>query len=75
MANGWTLERRQRQAELINTWKPWIRSTGARTIEGKARSSQNARVHGCYFAAAKAELKRVKDLLTLITNETDGQIT
>lgn len=42
MANGWTSERRARQATLILTWKPWERSTGARTAAGKARSSRNA---------------------------------
>lgn len=40
--NGWTAERRARQAELIRTWKPWEKSTGAKTPEGKARVSQNA---------------------------------
>ena len=38
----WTLEERQRQAELIRQWKPWNHSTGAKTIEGKAKSSRNA---------------------------------
>lgn len=42
MANGWTLERRARQAELIRTWRPWQRSTGPRTDEGKARAARNA---------------------------------
>lgn len=42
MANGWTEERRQRQRELIQTWKPWEQSTGAKTPQGKARSSKNA---------------------------------
>ena len=41
-ANGWTPERRARQAELISNWKPWERSTGPKTPEGKAKSSQNA---------------------------------
>ena len=41
MANGWTAERRARQAELIRTWKPWERSTGPRTAEGKAATSRN----------------------------------
>ena len=27
---------------MIQTWKPWEQSTGPRTAEGKARSSQNA---------------------------------
>ena len=42
MANGWTLERRQRQAEAIRRWKPWEQSTGPATPEGKARVSRNA---------------------------------
>ena len=42
MANGWTQERRTRQAEQILTWRPWERSTGPRTAAGKARSSRNA---------------------------------
>ena len=42
MANGWTPERRARQAELIRTWKPWNRSTGPKTPEGKARAAANA---------------------------------
>ena len=37
----WTPEARARQAELIRSWKPWTRSTGARTAAGKAISSQN----------------------------------
>ena len=39
--NGWTPERRARQAALIRTWKPWERSTGPRTAHGKAKSSGN----------------------------------
>lgn len=41
MANGWTLERRERQSVLIRTWRPWERSTGPTSEEGKARSSRN----------------------------------
>lgn len=39
---NWTLEQRQRQRELIQRWKPWEKSTGAKTLEGKKRSGQNA---------------------------------
>ena len=39
---NWTAEERQRQRELIQSWKPWLRSTGAKTAEGKRRSSQNS---------------------------------
>ena len=42
MANGWTPERKARQAALIRTWSPWNRSTGPRTDAGKAKSSRNA---------------------------------
>jgi hypothetical protein len=42
MANGWTPERKAKQSALIQTWKPWDKSTGARTIEGKAVSARNA---------------------------------
>jgi hypothetical protein len=46
MANGGTPERQAKQAEAIRRWKPWERSTGPTTDEGKAVSSQNALVHG-----------------------------
>lgn len=39
---NWTAEQRQRQRELIQRWKPWTKSTGAKTPEGKTRSAQNA---------------------------------
>jgi len=42
MPNGWTDERKAKQAEAIRRWKPWERSTGPRTVGGKAASSRNA---------------------------------
>ncbi len=42
MANGWTSERRARQAELIRQWRPWEKATGPRTQEGKATVARNA---------------------------------
>ena len=42
MVNGWTPERRARQAALIRTWRPWEQSTGPRTDEGKAKVARNA---------------------------------
>jgi|WetSurMetagenome_2_1015567.scaffolds.fasta_scaffold32360_6 hypothetical protein len=48
MANGWTPERRARQAEMIRTWRPWEKSTGPRTPDGKAKASVNADMaQGC----------------------------
>jgi len=41
MANGWTPERRARQAELIQQWRPWEQSTGPKSAEGKVTVSRN----------------------------------
>ena len=57
MANGWTLERRARQSALIQRWKPWERSTGPKTPEGKARVSRNAFKDG--WRAQLRELSRL----------------
>ena len=38
----WTPEARQRQAQAIRLWTPWIRSTGPKTTAGKMRSARNA---------------------------------
>lgn len=42
MANGWTPERKAKQSELIHRWRPWEKSTGAKTVEGKAIVAKNA---------------------------------
>lgn len=42
MSCRWTAEARARQAELIKTWRPWERSTGPRTSDGKAKVALNA---------------------------------
>lgn len=41
-AKQWTEEQHKQQAEKIKQWQPWEKSTGATTIDGKARSSQHA---------------------------------
>ena len=60
MVNGWTLERRQRQAELIRRWKPWEQSTGPLTPEGRERVSRNA-----WKGGHRAELRE----LSMMVNE------
>ncbi len=63
MANGWTPERRARQAELIRSWRPWERSTGPRTAEGKARASRNR-----YRGGVRPELRRLARALREATD-------
>ena len=62
MGNGWTPERRARQAELIRTWRPWEHSTGPRTDEGKARTARNG-FKGGRWLDMRAMTKAVNTLL------------
>ncbi len=39
---SWTEEEKKRQSELIKKCRPWEKSTGPRTPEGKRISSRNA---------------------------------
>lgn len=55
-SNGWTPERRQRQAQIIHQWKPWKNATGAKTKAGKQVSRMNAQrftIFGLYRQAVK----------------------
>jgi|WetSurMetagenome_2_1015567.scaffolds.fasta_scaffold01349_7 hypothetical protein len=58
MARLWTQEERARQSEKIKQWKPWTRSTGARTSEGKMTSSRNA-----YKGGIRAMLREISKVL------------
>lgn len=60
MSQGWTPERRAKQAEAIRPWKPWDRSTEPETEEGKAASSRNADKGG---TKSKASLQLLGQLL------------
>lgn len=59
MANGWSLERRKRQAELIQRWRPWEKPTGPKTEAGKQRVSQNAFKSGEHCA----DIRRIRKAL------------
>ena len=52
MSNGWTPERRLRQSQLIQSWKPW-KSAGVKTAEGKAISCMNSYKHGARSAKVR----------------------
>lgn len=66
-ANGWTPERRERQAEAIRRWKPWEHSTGPRTIEGKSRAKMNG-----YSGGQWRELRDLsKQMNTLLREQRD----
>lgn len=56
----WTPERRVRQAELIRLWKPWEKSTGPRTPDGKAKAARNAWKGGHW-----RELRELRRVLVL----------
>lgn len=61
MSNGWTPERRARQAEMIRQWRPWEQSTGPVTEAGKAKSAANSRNIG--IRAARREMQAVMALI------------
>ena len=72
MAKGWTLERRARQAALIRTWKPWEKSTGPRSVEGKARAARNGDKGGAW-RELRDELREFKKAANdLLRRQRDG---
>ena len=73
MADPWPPERRARQAELIRAWQPWTRSTGPRTLEGKAKASRNAWKGGHWQQLRElrrmlnAEIREARDFARRVT--------
>jgi len=68
MANGWTPARRARQAEMIRNWRPWEKSTGPRTDEGKARTARNGFKGGLWLTlrGLAAALRAQREVLARI---------
>jgi hypothetical protein len=70
MARNWSPEEREKHAAAMREWKPWKKSTGPKTPEGKAVSAQNAEKSGLYSAEMQLlkelmrEQKRILKLLT-----------
>lgn len=52
----WSDEARKRQSELIRSWRPWQKSTGPVTEEGKAIASKN-RCPSDYFFFHGVEIR------------------
>lgn len=64
--NGWTPERRAKQAAAIHRWKPWKQNPGVKTDAGKAKSKMNALKHGARSASVQqlsAALRALKAAL------------
>ena len=40
--SGWDNKRRAKQRKAIRRWKPWEKSTGPKTPQGKAQAALNA---------------------------------
>ena len=72
MANGWTAERRARQAALVRNWRPWEQATGPRSVEGKARVARNGYKGGHWLElreltkSVNALLRKQRDQLSML---------
>jgi hypothetical protein len=56
--SNWTPERRARQAQAIQRWKPWTKATGPKTAAGKARVARNG-----YKGGPRPKLRALAKLL------------
>ena len=78
MARAWTDEQKARQAALIGAWKPWNRSTGPKSAEGKRIVSQNVLVGNANRAAALAiateELKAAQAKVARLTRRSAAHL-
>ena len=61
MKNGWTPERKAKQAAAIRHWKSWQRATGPKSVVGKAIVSRHA-----FKRARRTELRK---LMRELSNE------
>ena len=68
MANGWTPARKARQATLIRSWRPWEKSTGPRTKEGKELAKMNRYQGG----RRPAERELIRALREALAENLDG---
>jgi hypothetical protein len=77
MTTSWTPERRAAHRAAIQNWKPWTKSTGPRSAEGKKRSSMNAFRNGgrtVHILRLKALLAHHRQWLRLVRAHLDHHI-
>jgi translation initiation factor 2 beta subunit (eIF-2beta)/eIF-5 len=55
----WTPEERLKQAEAIRRWKPWEKSTGPKTAQGKAK----VRLNGLKTGEHTASMRNMRSML------------
>ncbi len=67
-SKAWPLKKRAKMAETIKKHKPWLKSTGAKTPEGKATVSRNAYRHGFRSEDYKKLCVLLQDQAQLIKN-------
>ena len=72
MKSGWTPARKARQAALIRNWRPWERSTGPKSLAGKAVSANNA-FKGGFGAELRALRKEVNAKIKAVSTMVRGR--
>jgi hypothetical protein len=58
-ARNWTEEQKAAQSARLRALKPWLKSTGPKTVSGKKIVSMNAYKHG---ARSKEQTQHLKDV-------------
>lgn len=63
ITRGWPPKRRAEQARRLQKAKIWLKSTGPKSLAGKARVAKNAFKHGCDSVEFKQQVKILRYLL------------
>jgi hypothetical protein len=61
----WTQAERVQQSQLIQKIRPWEKSTGPRTLDGKEKSKMNSFKDGTYTLEGNSEYKYVRTLIQM----------
>jgi len=69
--NGWTPERRAKQAAAIHRWKPWQKA-GVKTAAGKEISKKNSFKDGARAAKVRRLSKLLSDISTELAEHENG---